>query len=290
MENYINSQNQFQPSMGNAGRIFNYNGNNVTMRMQNGTVYVNLTEFAKPFPDKNLSTIINSKEINEYCESLSKLKNFSLTDLLIVTRGGSTPGTWAHQKVALRVAQKLSSNFAVWVDTKIEELLTTGKTELSNQPLSRKDLALMVLQAEEEKERLALEVQKKEEEKQAIIEETKPAVVFTECVKNASTNILVRDLAKLITQNGYTIGEYRLYDWLVENKYLIRHKRWSKSRNKHVCDYTPTQRAAEMYLFFVAESTITQSGNLAFIKHTCYITGKGQIYFLNKFKGLTKGS
>lgn len=84
MENYINSQNQFQPSMGNAGRIFNYNGNNVTMRMQNGTVYVNLTEFAKPFPDKNLSTIINSKEINEYCESLSKLKNFSLKGVCFI--------------------------------------------------------------------------------------------------------------------------------------------------------------------------------------------------------------
>ncbi|WP_195577287.1 antA/AntB antirepressor family protein [Bacteroides thetaiotaomicron] len=158
--------------------------------------------------------------------------------------------------------------------------------EENKHELSRKDLALMVLQAEEEKERLALEVQKKEEEKQAIIEETKPAVVFTECVKNASTNILVRDLAKLITQNGYTIGEYRLYDWLVENKYLIRHKRWSRSKNKYLFDYTPTQRAAEMKLFFVTENAIMQGGNPTFIKHTCCVTGKGQVYFLNKFKSL----
>lgn len=158
--------------------------------------------------------------------------------------------------------------------------------EENKHELSRKDLALMVLQAEEEKERLALEVQKKEEEKQAIIEETKPAVVFTECVKNASTNILIRDLAKLITQNGYTIGEYRLYDWLVENKYLIRHKRWSRSKNKYLFDYTPTQRAAEMKLFFVTENAIMQGGNPTFIKHTCCVTGKGQVYFLNRFKSL----
>lgn len=158
--------------------------------------------------------------------------------------------------------------------------------EENKHELSRKDLALMVLQAEEEKERLALEVQKKEEEKQAIIEETKPAVVFTECIKNASTNILIRDLAKLITQNGYTIGEYRLYDWLVENKYLIRHKRWSRSKNKYLFDYTPTQRAAEMKLFFVTENAIMQGGNPTFIKHTCCVTGKGQVYFLNKFKSL----
>ena len=49
---------------------------------------------------------------------------------------------------------------------------------------------------------MALEVEKKEQEKLSIIEETKPAVVFTECVTSSSTNILIGDLAKLITQNG----------------------------------------------------------------------------------------
>ena len=114
------------------GQIFSYNGNNVTMRVQNGTVYVNLTEVAKAFPDKNLTHIINSQEISDYCEKFSKLQNCSLADLLIVTRGGNNPGTWAHQRVALRVAQKLSTDFSIWVDEKIEELLTTGVTTVSN--------------------------------------------------------------------------------------------------------------------------------------------------------------
>lgn len=140
------------------------------------------------------------------------------------------------------------------------------------------------LEASEEK------IKKLEVEKQAIIEETKPAVVFTECVKNSPTNILVRDLAKLITQSGFKIGECRLYDWLVEKKYLIRHKRWSKSKGKYDNDYTPTQKAAEMFLFFVTENAVMQGGNLAFIKHTCYVTGKGQVYFLNKFKELSKAA
>jgi prophage antirepressor-like protein len=60
--------------------------------------------------EMNLSQIINSQEINEYVCELSKLQIYSLAEnqLLTTTRGGNDPGTWAHQKVALRVCQKLS--------------------------------------------------------------------------------------------------------------------------------------------------------------------------------------
>ncbi len=114
-----------------ASKTYDYNGYDVTMtRYDNGIVYVNLTEVAKAFPSKNLTQIVNSQEIKDYCESLSKLQNYSLADLLIVKRGGNDNGTWAHQKVALRVAQKLSPDFAVMVDTWIEKLLTEGKVEI----------------------------------------------------------------------------------------------------------------------------------------------------------------
>lgn len=93
---------------------------------------VNLTAMAKPYPNKNLTNIINSQEIRDYCNSLTKLQNYSLADLLIVKRGGDNPGTWAHRLVAIRVAQKLNSDLAVWVDMKIEELMRTGVTTVSN--------------------------------------------------------------------------------------------------------------------------------------------------------------
>ena len=116
------------------GKIFSYNGINVRMRKMNGYILVCLTDFARLFPDKNLSTIINSKEMTDYVNRLSEIKKFISTDLLQIIKGGnvSQQGTWAHQKIALRVAQKLSTDFAIWVDDKIEEFLTTGNTSISS--------------------------------------------------------------------------------------------------------------------------------------------------------------
>ena len=110
---------------------FDYKGSQISFE-KGKNVMVNLTSMAKPFPEKNLTQIINSQEINDYCISLSKLQNYSLADLLIVRRGGNNNGTWAHRLVAIRVAQKLNSDFAVWVDMRIEELLTTGVATVSN--------------------------------------------------------------------------------------------------------------------------------------------------------------
>ena len=159
----------------NEVNVFNYHGNAVTMKTENGIVYVNLTEFAKLFPEKNLSSIINSKEITDYVSRLSEIRNLSSADLLRVTRGGDVAkqGTWAHQKVALRVAQKLSTNFAIWVDERIEELLKYGMTatqskleEMIANPDLVIGLATELKKEREEKAKLELQNQKLVEDNQ----------------------------------------------------------------------------------------------------------------------------
>ena len=112
---------------------FDYKGNQIPFE-RGKDVLVNLTSMAKSYPEKNLSTIINSLEIREYINALTEIKNFSSADLLIVRKGGdiSQQGTWGHRLVAIRVAQKLNPALAVWVDMRIEELLTTGVTTVSN--------------------------------------------------------------------------------------------------------------------------------------------------------------
>ena len=172
--------------------VFNYNGNSITLKKENGNVYVNLTEVAKSFPEKNLSSIINSQEIREYINRLSEIKNFSSIDLLKVTRGGdvSLQGTWAHQKVALRVCQKLSTDFAIMVDTKIEELLSQGYTTLDN--INRKELARMILEQEEEKERLV--EQNRLQERQ--LKESAPKVEYFDKALSSTGTFTATQIAK----------------------------------------------------------------------------------------------
>lgn len=114
------------------------------------------------------------------------------------------------------------------------------------------------------------------EQKQARIEQMKPKEIFADAVSASHTSILVGDLAKLICQNGYKIGQNRLFDWLRDNGYLMK---YGTSRNM------PQQKYVEQGLFEVKESNLQNPDGSVRITRTTKVTGKGQIYFVNKFIG-----
>ena len=116
--------------------------------------------------------------------------------------------------------------------------------------------------------------QNKIAERDKVIERMKPKEIFADAVSTSKTSILVGDLAKLICQNGYKIGQKRLFDWLRENGYLIKN---GTSRNM------PSQRYLEQGLFEIKESNIQNPDGSVRITKTTKVTGKGQIYFVNKF-------
>lgn len=116
--------------------------------------------------------------------------------------------------------------------------------------------------------------QKTIEGQKAQIAEMTPKALFADAVSASSTSILVGDLAKLIRQNGLDIGQNRLFDWLRNNGYLIRAKGMSWNM--------PTQRSMDMGLFEVKETSITHSDGHISVNKTVKVTGKGQIYFVNK--------
>lgn len=106
------------------------------------------------------------------------------------------------------------------------------------------------------------------------IEQDKPKTIFADAVSTSKTSILIGDLAKLICQNGVQIGQKRLFDWLRANNFLIKS---GSSRNM------PQQRYVEQGLFEIKESNVQNPDGSVRITRTTKVTGKGQVYFVNKF-------
>lgn len=125
---------------------------------------------------------------------------------------------------------------------------------------STKELALMVVKAEEEKELLQQQIQI-----------DAPKVLFANSVTASADCVLMRDLAKVITQSGHEIGQNRLFKWMHDNKYLIGYQN------------EPAQRYVEMGLFKVVKRTINPPNKEPCVSPTTMVTGKGQLYFVNKF-------
>lgn len=111
----------------------------------------------------------------------------------------------------------------------------------------------------------------------ALVEAQRPKVIFADAVSTSDTDILVGDLAKLLNQNGYTVGQNRLFEQLRNEGFLISRK--GNSYNM------PTQRAMEMVLFRIKETAITHSDGRVSLNKTPKVTGKGQQYFINRFIG-----
>lgn len=117
----------------------------------------------------------------------------------------------------------------------------------------------------------------KRKEAENRLEEAKPKVLFANAVTESDGTILIGDLAKFIKQNGRDMGQKRLFEQLRNDGFLIKQK--CSSYNM------PTQRAMDMGLFKVKESSIVQPDGVVRLTRTVKVTGKGQIYFINKYLG-----
>lgn len=157
-----------------------------------------------------------------------------------------------------------AKQFKRWVTSEVlPNIRKTGGYIAGQENLSDSELMAKAL----------LVAQRTIEERNKQIETMKPKALFADAVSGSDTSILVRDLAKLLKQNGVDIGEKRLYKKLRDDGYLIK---IGESKN------TPTQKAMEMKLFEIKESVIIVDGKSRVVK-TTKVTGKGQTYFINRF-------
>jgi Rha family phage regulatory protein len=162
------------------------------------------------------------------------------------------------------IAHKLTgvkgTEFTAKYINRFHEMEDTIKTQL---PQGNDLIALAVIEA-----------QKMIAERDKQIERMKPKEIFADAVSASKGAILIGDLAKLISQNGYRIGQNRLFDWLRNNGYLIKS---GSSRNR------PMQRYVEQGLFEVKETAINMPNGNVRTALTTKVSGKGQQYFVNKF-------
>lgn len=125
--------------------------------------------------------------------------------------------------------------------------------------------------------RLAQELKSEKEARQRLEKqaaEDAPKVLFAKMVETAETSILIGDLAKFLKQNGINTGQNRLFEWMRGHGYLVKN---GASRNM------PTQKAMEMGLFEVKESTTANPDGTIRLHRTTKVTGKGQVYFIKRF-------
>lgn len=177
---------------------------------------------------------------------------------------------------ALIFGSKLDSakRFKHWVTSEVLPAIRknggyiAGQENLSDAELMAK--AILVAQRTIEEKNKVIEQQRQK------IESDRPKTIFADAVSTSKSSILIGDLAKLICQNGYQIGQKRLFQWMRDNGYLIKS---GFSYNM------PMQRYVEQGLFEVKESNVQNTDGSVRITRTTKVSGKGQVYFVNKFLG-----
>ena len=177
---------------------------------------------------------------------------------------------------ALIFGSKLESakRFKHWVTSEVLPAIhhnggyIMGQENLSDSELMAK--AILVAQKTIEHKNQIIEQQK------AKIEADRPKTIFADAVSTSHTSILIGDLAKLICQNGVQTGQKRLFQWMRENGYLMK---TGASYNM------PMQRYIEQGLFEVKESSVQNPDGSVRVTRTTKVTGKGQLYYINKFLG-----
>lgn len=252
--------------------IFDYNGNGVTFH-KGDSVMINATEMAKPFGKEAKHWLVN-QTTKEYIEELANVRNLTFADLVQVKQGSpdNGGGTWFHEDVAMEFARWLSPAFAIWCNDRIKELMQVGFTATPatlEAMIANPDLIIgMATQLKQ--------LRAENAEKQRKIEADAPKVEFHDNIIASSDTCLVRELAKVLTQRGFKIGQNRLYELLRNEGYLVKS---GSDRN------SPRQEYVTSGLFEVDRKPWTDPNGHQHIGKTSKVTPKGIKYFVRKFLG-----
>lgn len=234
----------------------------MSIYIENGKEYFDANQVAKVLGYKSPKDTIRNR-----CKGAiehSTLKNKGGYPLRLIPEGDL-------YRLIIGSQLESASKFETWVfDEVLPSIRKHGIYATDNvieDILKNPDYGIRLLENLKEERNKRLEAENK-------LEEAKPKILFADSVSESDNTILIRDLAKLLKQNGINIGEKRLFAWLRDNGYLIKQK--GQDHN------SPTQKSMDLKLFRIKETAINTSKGVK-INKTPKVTGKGQNYFINKF-------
>lgn len=219
------------------------------------------------FVGKDVAEILGyanaSKALADHVDPEDKLNNETL--LSLGQRGGWLINESGLYSLVLSSKLPSAKRFKRWVTSEVL-------------PALRRQGGYMLANANETPEQIMARALKIADEalkrKDALIDELKPKALFADALSVSKNTCLVGELAKLMRQNGVDIGQNRLFERLRHDGYLGRH-----GSNHNV----PTQRAVDMGLFVIKETTIPHADGHTTLQRTPKVTGKGQRYFIEKY-------
>lgn len=252
----------------NELQILNIDG--IECYEKDGTAYLKLEAVARGLGFTTTQTISGKEYVNV---------RWNRVDEYLKEIGFATSGKrpdFIPENIFYRLAMKAKNEVAERFQAKVaDEIIPSirkhggyiaGQESMTDDELLEK--AILVAQRKiAERDRII-------SQKQERIEQMRPKEVFADSVSASRQSILIGDLAKLICQNGHSIGQKRMFQWMRDNGYLMK---TGSSYNM------PMQRYVEQGLFEVKESTVNNPDGSVRLTRTTVVTGKGQIYFVNKF-------
>lgn len=239
---------------------------------QFGEIRITISEDDKPM--FCLADVCKALEISNVGNVKQRLSEKGVRNMDTLTAGGVQSMTYINEanlyKCIFQSRKPEAEKFQDWV---YEEVLPTirkhgiyATPQTIDNLLADPDNAIKVFQTLKEERQLRQIAEAK-------IEADAPKVLFHDAVIGSKSSCLIGELAKVLTQNGYKIGQNRLFEWLRENGYLGKHGEYYNM---------PNQRYVEMGLFETKKRVHDENGVLV-TTQTTKVTGKGQAYFINKF-------
>lgn len=248
-----------------------------------------MQQIQKMFNNKNLTVIQNGNDVHfllkDVCEILGlgqvagvkrRLDKDVISNHPVQTIGGTQQMTFVNEDglydVILDSRKPEAKKFRKWITSEVLPSIRKTGGYVANDDLF---IQTYLPYADEQIKTMFKTTLSTVRQQNEQIAAMKPKALFADAVETSESSVLIGELSKILRQNGIDIGQNRLFKWLRENGYLIR---------KHSESYNlPTQRSMDMGLFEIKKRTINNPDGSIRTTRTPKVTGKGQIYFVNKF-------